>query len=99
MSAPGGVSRPLNFGLTDAISRIGGWSRPELPGLLDGIQGVLIYGDVSKSVASEVFEARAVIGQTTGENVFLGFEIESGSAGCLVVQEIDASLFNDAGLP
>ncbi len=98
MTAPG-APRPLNFGLTDAISRIGGWSRPELPSLLDGIQGVLVYGDVSKSVASEVFEARAMAGQSTGENVFLGFELSSRTPGGIVVEAIDAALQNDAGLP
>lgn len=93
------MSHPLNFGLSDAISRIGGWSRPDIPALLEGIQPVLVYGDVSKSVASEVFEARGTVGGTTGENVFLGFELASQAPGGVVVEEIDASLFNDAGLP
>jgi hypothetical protein len=92
------VSHPLNFGLTDAISRIGGWSRPELPALLEGIQGVLIYGDVSKSVASEVFEARS-ISSVIASGAFSGIELFSRAPGGLVVEEIDAQVGGTGGVP
>lgn len=79
---PGG--RPINLGLTEAISRIGGYSAAQLPALLDGIQPVMIYGDVSKSVASEVFEARGVSGFTLDH--FAGLQIQAKAPGGIVIE-------------
>jgi hypothetical protein len=91
---PGG--RPLNLGLSDALSRIGGFRTPTLPSLLDGVQPVIIYGDVSKSVASEVFEARAMTGVT--DATAFGIEISSAAPGGMLIEEIDATLSTGGGV-
>ena len=48
---------PINLGLIGALDRIG-IKGSNLPGIHDGIQPVLILGDIHDSVASEIVEAR-----------------------------------------
>lgn len=91
------MTRPVNFGLVDAVSRIGGYARAELPGLLEGIQPVAIYADVSQSVASEVFEARAITSIVLP--AYAGLEIFSIAPGGIVIEEIDARMDATGGLP
>lgn len=93
------MTHPINLGLVDALSRVGGGDPSRLPAMLDGIQPVLIYGDVSRTLASEVFEARAVSGQSvSGNPVFLGFELASRSPGGLVVESIVARVAFTGGV-
>jgi hypothetical protein len=55
VSVPANV--PLNLGLINALKRLG-IQGSVIPGLGEGIQPVLIVGDIAQSVASELVEAR-----------------------------------------
>lgn len=84
------MTRPLNLGLLDALSRIGGFEKPELPALLEGIQPVIVYADLSQGVASEVFEARGIVGDFVTGSVGRGIELAAVAPGGIVIEQVDA---------
>ena len=91
------MTRPLNLGLIDAISRVGGFESPELPSLLPGIQPVIVYGDLSRGVTSDLFEARGICADNL--SAFTGIELAAVARGGVVVEEIAALVITAGQIP
>jgi hypothetical protein len=83
---PGG--HPLNLGLQDAYRRLGVKSGV-LPGPED-VTPVLIVGSVVDTLASELFEARGMIGSSPLRALLanaVGFELHSRAPGGILLQQ------------
>jgi hypothetical protein len=84
-------NQPTTMGLARALSRLG-LPGPSLPSLSQ-LMPVLVVGDVSATVASEVIEARAVISHTAagvgGQRQYL--ELHAMSPGGVVVEYLWAA--------
>jgi hypothetical protein len=80
---------PLNFGLVDALDRIG-FKGPLLPSADRGIQPVMVIADISQSVSSEIVEARRIASVSLAPQPgnFSSYVIFSRSPGGLVVEHL-----------
>lgn len=79
--------QPTNIGLNDALSRLGSASA-QVPGLGD-LVSVLIVGDISQSLSSEVVEARGIASsfqQAAGN--FCGAQLLARTAGGLIIESL-----------
>ena len=83
---------PLNLGLLKMMDRLGGQKANRLPELLEGIQPVVVYSDLSNSIASEIFEARGMLSFTTSAigvpGFWSGLELVSRAAGGILIDRI-----------
>jgi hypothetical protein len=72
------------------LDRLGGSKSARLPELLDGIQPVVIYSDLSGSIVSELFEPRALTSfQASGIfGRWGGIELKADSPGGLLVERV-----------
>jgi len=86
MPTPIEPNQPTNIGLAQTLSRLGS-SNERLPSLND-LTPVLIMGDVSRTLAGEVFEARAVAVASWPSGVanFVFVALTARSAGGIVVE-------------
>lgn len=88
MSIP--PTSPVNIGLLDALNRLGvkGSSLPELAG---GVQPVMVIADLSRSVASELVEARRIASDRIaagGLGTWSNYILHARSPGGLVVESL-----------
>lgn len=92
---------PLNLGLLRMLDRLGGQKSSRIPELLEGIQPVVVYSDLSSSITSELFEPRGLLGCTVSPimGFWGGVELVANAPGGILIDRITArQTFDNNGM-
>jgi len=92
---------PLNLGLLRMLDRLGGQKSASLPELLNTVQPVAIFTDLSSTITSEIFEPRAITSFTVAPGVGLwgGIELQAATQGGILIERLTVrTTFDDQGV-